>query len=140
MNQKFSSSSSQPGTDDWDVMSLSGSETDSENEETSNIEEKDDVGNAHPNFFFQNDQNQILSVFKAAFVDSSSKNSINESELLSKISRLSERNFSYKWCFLMLGGGHFAGAIFQNSSPIVHKTFHCYTVRYNFISKKFWSV
>lgn len=29
----------------------------------------------------------------------------------------------------MLGGGHFAGAVFQGQEPILHKTFHCYTVR-----------
>lgn len=29
----------------------------------------------------------------------------------------------------MLGGGHFAGAVFQGDEAILHKTFHCYTVR-----------
>ena len=29
----------------------------------------------------------------------------------------------------MLGGGHFAGAVFIGNKPILHKTFHCYTVR-----------
>lgn len=29
----------------------------------------------------------------------------------------------------MLGGGHFAGAVFMGGQPILHKTFHCYTVR-----------
>lgn len=29
----------------------------------------------------------------------------------------------------MLGGGHFAGAVFNYLTPVVHKTFHCYTVR-----------
>lgn len=29
----------------------------------------------------------------------------------------------------MLGGGHFAGAVFQSNTVIRHKTFHCYTVR-----------
>lgn len=29
----------------------------------------------------------------------------------------------------MLGGGHFAGAVFKGTEPILHKTFHCYTVR-----------
>lgn len=29
----------------------------------------------------------------------------------------------------MLGGGHFAGAVFNGDEPILHKTFHCYTVR-----------
>jgi hypothetical protein len=34
-----------------------------------------------------------------------------------------------KWAVLMLGGGHFAGAVFDDQEAILHKTFHCYTVR-----------
>ena len=33
------------------------------------------------------------------------------------------------WAVLMLGGGHFAGAVFQGQEVLIHKTFHCYTVR-----------
>lgn len=45
-------------------------------------------------------------------------------------SRLKEACVNNKqWAILMLGGGHFAGAIFQGQEPILHKTFHCYTVR-----------
>ena len=33
------------------------------------------------------------------------------------------------WAILMLGGGHFAGAVFDGGQALVHKTFHCYTVR-----------
>ncbi len=29
----------------------------------------------------------------------------------------------------MLGGGHFAGAVFEGANAVAHKTFHCYTVR-----------
>ena len=29
----------------------------------------------------------------------------------------------------MLGGGHFAGAVFRGKEVLVHKTFHAYTVR-----------
>lgn len=29
----------------------------------------------------------------------------------------------------MLGGGHFAGAVFEGDKIVLHKTFHCYTVR-----------
>lgn len=29
----------------------------------------------------------------------------------------------------MLGGGHFAGVVFDGNTIVVHKTFHCYTVR-----------
>ena len=34
-----------------------------------------------------------------------------------------------QWAVFMLGGGHFAGAVFRGAEPILHKTFHCYTVR-----------
>ena len=34
-----------------------------------------------------------------------------------------------RWGVLMLGGGHFAGAVFLGDKPVIHKTFHCYTVR-----------
>lgn len=33
------------------------------------------------------------------------------------------------WVFLMLRGGHFAGAVFRNGQPIVHKCFHRYVIR-----------
>lgn len=33
------------------------------------------------------------------------------------------------WAVIMLGGGHFVGAIFKYLTPVVHKTFHSYTVR-----------
>ena len=33
------------------------------------------------------------------------------------------------WIILMTAGGHFAGAVFNGSSIVCHKTFHRYTVR-----------
>lgn len=33
------------------------------------------------------------------------------------------------WLIIILSGGHFAAGIFKGSEPILHKTFHCYTVR-----------
>ncbi|KAL2735278.1 ankyrin repeat and zinc finger domain-containing protein 1-like isoform X1 [Vespula squamosa] len=33
------------------------------------------------------------------------------------------------WTIIMVGGGHFAAAVFQDGEPIVHKTFHSYIVR-----------
>lgn len=33
------------------------------------------------------------------------------------------------WTVIMIGGGHFAAAVFQDGEPVVHKTFHSYTVR-----------
>lgn len=43
--------------------------------------------------------------------------------------KLKSLHANKQWTILMLGGGHFAGAVFLNGEPILHKTFHCYTVR-----------
>lgn len=45
------------------------------------------------------------------------------------LSRLKLLTVNSQWSLLMLGGGHFAGAVFKGKEPFLHKTFHCYTVR-----------
>lgn len=47
----------------------------------------------------------------------------------SALKSLQEFHKNNQWTVLMLGGGHFAGAVFKGDQPILHKTFHCYTVR-----------
>lgn len=37
--------------------------------------------------------------------------------------------FYHMLLFSILGGGHFAAAIFYSGNVVVHKTFHSYTVR-----------
>lgn len=36
---------------------------------------------------------------------------------------------SPKWGIIMISGGHFAAALFEGTTELVHKTFHSYTVR-----------
>ena len=43
--------------------------------------------------------------------------------------RQPHQNLISQWAVFMLGGGHFAGAVFRGAEPVLHKTFHCYTVR-----------
>lgn len=67
----------------------------------------------------------VFSLYKCLLFNNK-KDEINDIVLQQQLQTLSN---SVKWCVLMLGGGHFAGAIFQNDVALLHKTFHCYTVR-----------
>ena len=49
-----------------------------------------------------------------------------DEELLDLIYQLPNRS---KWAVVMLGGGHFAAAIYNGADITHHKTFHSYTVR-----------
>lgn len=89
-----------------DNLSVSGSESETEEEIIGNKAEK------LPKLFLSHVENlqQVYSIQKAILPD------------FTKDARL-------KWAIFMLGGGHFAGAIFDKNQVVVHKTFHCYTVR-----------
>lgn len=129
-NKKFENSNSLSIADsEDDTSSLSGSEDMSESDEDSDkIDSAELLKMRHPKYFFRNTENQTLSVYKCVFVEQSDKSQINDSNILSKISKIPS-NGDFKWAILMLGGGHFAGAVFKGTKPLVHKTFHCYTVR-----------
>jgi hypothetical protein len=116
--------------DQDDNVSLSGSEDSSSEDDLSDINDRQEMmKNRHPKLFFENSEKQILSVYKCILVDQSDKSNIPDSDYLLFISTFPTPKFSYKWAILMLGGGHFAGAVFEGSKAVAHKTFHCYTVR-----------
>ena len=100
--------------DEDDNVSLSGSEDSSSEDDSSDVNDRQEImKNRHPKLFFENSEKQILSVFKCIFVDQSDKSNIPDSDYLSFISTFSTPKFSPKWAILMLGGGHFAGAVFE---------------------------
>ena len=79
----------------------------------------------HPFVFFENSEKKLFSVHKCVIADK--KSDLTDSQLVSLVpTAASER---LQWAVFMLGGGHFAGAVFRGAEPILHKTFHCYTVR-----------
>ena len=47
-------------------------------------------------------------------------------QVIASITSLPSRK---RWSIIMLGGGHFAAAVFNGKEVVVHKTFHSYTVR-----------
>jgi hypothetical protein len=98
--------------DNADQVSLSGSDSEESEHEPTEDEILTEKTLRHPKVFFTHtsEDQKLYSIHKAIMPDFNIK------------SRL-------KWAILMLGGGHFAGAIFEAEKAILHKTFHCYTVR-----------
>ncbi|KAI4456407.1 ankyrin repeat and zinc finger domain-containing protein 1 [Holotrichia oblita] len=100
-----------------DISSISGSE--SENEET-----LDTMATAQGKIFLRNVVGQVLGMYRCLLVGK--KMDIDDYSALKSLQEFHKNN---QWTVLMLGGGHFAGAVFKGDEPILHKTFHCYTVR-----------
>ncbi|XP_022085556.1 ankyrin repeat and zinc finger domain-containing protein 1-like isoform X2 [Acanthaster planci] len=83
------------------------------------------LGRRHPKVFFRSGEGRLVSVQRCVL---HGKKDIptTQQELIAMATRLPVR---MKWLILMIGGGHFAGAIFDGKEVVVHKTFHRYTVR-----------
>lgn len=115
-----------------DISSISGSDSDSEDEDLGDEvapEEKDSALDTDQSpcrrstkIVFQNMQGQYLSLYRCVL---QSKRD-NEEDLVSSLLKISNNTI---WVILMTGGGHFAGAVFKGKEILQHKTFHRYTVR-----------
>ncbi|XP_034241802.1 protein vms-1-like [Thrips palmi] len=107
-----------------DIESISGSESESEEEG-----EKGDIvdSNHRAKVFFRNKHGQVISLYRCLlFPAKECTETTPVSEFVTRALCLAVPN---QWAIFMLGGGHFAAGIFQGQEPLVHKTFHCYTVR-----------
>uniref|UniRef100_A0A1Y1NCG2 VLRF1 domain-containing protein n=2 Tax=Photinus pyralis TaxID=7054 RepID=A0A1Y1NCG2_PHOPY len=100
-----------------DVSSISGSESEKED----NLES---IATSQGKIFLKTSQGVVFSMYRCLLF--AKKEELDNNVLLD---RLRECNVNNQWTVIMLGGGHFAGAVFRGSTPILHKTFHCYTVR-----------
>ncbi|KAL6444868.1 hypothetical protein ACFW04_002116 [Cataglyphis niger] len=99
--------------------------SDTECEEMSKERKLQVVASRHTKVFFENDDGNIFSIYRCLLHH---KKDIPEKDSEMIIQALDSGKTS-KWTVIMVGGGHFAAAVFQNGEPIVHKTFHSYTVR-----------
>ncbi|XP_037542327.1 ankyrin repeat and zinc finger domain-containing protein 1 [Nematolebias whitei] len=122
-----------------DLSSISGSESDSEQEDLdsdsgtmgcnvsgtdneSSVESNLITGRLSTKVFFQNSAGEYLSVYRSVLFRKSD-------EAFDPVSSLKSINQKTLWVILMTGGGHFAGAVFEGKQVVLHKTFHRYTVR-----------
>ncbi|XP_063236288.1 tRNA endonuclease ANKZF1-like isoform X2 [Bacillus rossius redtenbacheri] len=79
----------------------------------------------HPKVFFENEDGKIFSLYRCLL--HGKKNVQEKDDAL--VSLALQRYEKSTWLIIMLGGGHFAAAVFQGSLVLAHKTFHSYTVR-----------
>ncbi|XP_066585271.1 tRNA endonuclease ANKZF1-like isoform X2 [Prorops nasuta] len=83
------------------------------------------VASRHSKVFFENDDGNIFSIYRCLL---HSKKEIPEVDN-EMIAQALDSGKKTTWTVIMVGGGHFAAAVFQDGEPVVHKTFHSYTVR-----------
>ncbi|XP_033359843.1 ankyrin repeat and zinc finger domain-containing protein 1-like isoform X1 [Bombus vosnesenskii] len=83
------------------------------------------TANRHSKVFFENDDGNIFSIYRCLLHN---KKEIPEVDN-EMIAQALDSGRKTTWTVIMIGGGHFAAAVFQDGEPIVHKTFHSYTVR-----------
>lgn len=130
-----SESSGQSDEEDDDDDSDDESEVDQVSPEEESDNEDDDDGwdenevrqRRHPRIFFRDETDRLFSIMKCVvFENKEDQSELSEEDVLSRIAKVRQ---NLKWAVFMLGGGHFAGAVFKGAQVVVHKTFHCYTVR-----------
>ncbi|KAG5319103.1 ANKZ1 protein, partial [Acromyrmex heyeri] len=95
------------------------------NEEMTKERKLQVVASRHTKVFFENDDGNIFSIYRCLLHH---KKDIPEKDT-EMIAQALDSGRKSKWTVIMVGGGHFAAAVFQDGEPIVHKTFHSYTVR-----------
>lgn len=99
------------------MSSISGSESEKE-------DNLDMMATGQGKILLKNSSNEVFSIYRCLIFNK--KEEITDNNLQERLQTVAT---SAKWCILMLGGGHFAGAIFYKGIALFHKTFHYYTVR-----------
>nr|XP_013816090.1 PREDICTED: ankyrin repeat and zinc finger domain-containing protein 1 isoform X2 [Apteryx mantelli mantelli] len=117
-----------------DVSSISGS--DSESSDSSSESESLPPASDSPGIpqvprshkvLFRNAKGQLISAYRCVL--GTGKGGSRDQEPAGLVASLQSLSVSTCWVVLMMGGGHFAGAVFQGPQVQEHKTFHRYTVR-----------
>ncbi|KAK3101748.1 hypothetical protein FSP39_006094 [Pinctada imbricata] len=137
------------------VSSISGSESDSEDEDVTVINKMltrplltapdttdssayssnesdvetsramEEQGRKYPKIFFRNADGDVISVYRCV-VQHKKNPASSHQELVSMVAGIPQK---VRWVVLMASGGHFAGAVFDRDKVVAQKTFHRYVVR-----------
>ncbi|XP_076047826.1 tRNA endonuclease ANKZF1-like [Oratosquilla oratoria] len=106
----------------------SSSESESDEEDPQEISEEDQrtaVLQRQPQIYFVNADGIVFSLFRCLLTGKNREMS-SEEEVIEHAMAVPSKCY---WSILMIGGGHFAGAVIKGEEILAHKTFHSYTVR-----------
>lgn len=78
-----------------------------------------------PKLYFRNKFHKIIALYRCV-VHGKQNIPKSQPDLLSMVTSIPN---SMYWAIILVGGGHFAAALYNQSEMIQHKTFHRYTVR-----------
>ncbi|XP_049269578.1 ankyrin repeat and zinc finger domain-containing protein 1 isoform X1 [Rhipicephalus sanguineus] len=99
--------------------------TDTEGEETDADKAESRRARMNPKVYLKNGDGQVLALYRC-IVHGKLAAPDNCVQLISAVGDVPRK---MQWAVLMVGGGHFAAAVFNGSESLLHKTFHSYTVR-----------
>ncbi|KFO92069.1 Ankyrin repeat and zinc finger domain-containing protein 1, partial [Buceros rhinoceros silvestris] len=122
-----------------DVSSISGSDSESSDAESgsealpsaSGSPETAPLPRSHK-VLLRNAQGQLISAYRCVLGPGKARVSVSQGgseEPAELVASLQSLGADTCWVVLMMGGGHFAGAVFRGPQVQEHKTFHRYTVR-----------
>ncbi|XP_076028896.1 tRNA endonuclease ANKZF1-like isoform X3 [Oratosquilla oratoria] len=109
----------------------SSSESESDEEDTQEISEDSEedqrtaVLQRQPQIYFVNTDGIVFSLFRCLLTGKKREMS-SEEEVIQHAMAVPYKCY---WSILLIGGGHFAGAVIKGEEILAHKTFHSYTVR-----------
>uniref|UniRef100_A0A224YZN2 Protein containing RGS domain n=1 Tax=Rhipicephalus zambeziensis TaxID=60191 RepID=A0A224YZN2_9ACAR len=99
--------------------------TDTEGEETDADKAESRRARMNAKVYLKNGDGQVLALYRC-IVHGKLAAPDNCVQLISAIGEVPRK---MQWAVLMVGGGHFAAAVFNGTESLLHKTFHSYTVR-----------
>lgn len=107
------------------VSDSSDTEYNEEISKKKKIQELLAIASRHSKVFFENDDGNIFSIYRCLLHNKKEIPEVDD-EMIAQAMNSGKKT---SWTIIMVGGGHFAAAVFQDGESIVHKTFHSYTVR-----------
>ncbi|KAK7394883.1 hypothetical protein VNO78_15424 [Psophocarpus tetragonolobus] len=123
---------------DYDVSSISGSESDDDSEmesQSQSVVHDKSGDNFKQKLCFRLQTGQRVSVWKCLIMNVTEnvlyENEKAEKEVFEKLQSLTSepRDNTHLRIVLLASGGHFAGCVFDGDAVVAHKTFHRYVVR-----------
>lgn len=107
------------------TISSSSKHSNSNEDNIKLLQNKNFVNSYHTKVFFENDDGSTFSIYRC-LLHNKKRPPESDHILVRQALECAKKSL---WTIILLGGGHFAAAIFSDGKPLVHKTFHCYTIR-----------